>query len=1147
MPARIKRERSVAWVSVAVVLWAATSASANLITWNGAAGADWNAAGNWLPNTAVPGINDEAYFSGTGKAVTILANPASAVDKVTVAGTGIWTLGSAGTTLTVNTLFSHTSTGADSYGNGIRSVLAGPGALSVTAGTLTLAAATGNTYQGGTTINGGTVMSETVTGNPFGTGTIHLISGTFTAHNGAPVITSPVSVEGNFTLANVNVPYRFDTGAWTLTGNRTLTAASSLSNMNSATINSAIGGNFKLTKDGTGQLVLGGASTFNGFELQAGHLRIAGSGSTVGGGGAITGPLGSGTVRFTGGNLDGDNAVVTRTIHNPIEIAGSFGLNTEGTYSKGNLILAGNATLLADGYQITVGGGNGGAYTTTFSGAIGDGGLGYGFTKLGAGTLIFGGANSYTGPTNVNLGTLSFNNVAQFGTNALALNGGSLAYTGPAATLNAALTMTAAASLNITNKLTLPNDLTLNGNLTLNGIGELASTAPTGLIVPAGVTQSLIINNSTTRAQVSAPIQVGSGSTLTIDTSSGLNASYSYSSAGVISGAGNVVAKPLSDKRLTLNAANTFTGDLISTQGGLSFSGQSVNPGDPGAFGAGMNSAVKIMGGNGVGGTLENATISLLNSTWHPFEIYNNASMYTGNYTGQVTLFNNATLTAGSTAGSSSMAATGAIGGIGSVILACPGQGGFDRHTFIGGSASNTYSGLTTANSANVRLGKTGGAIAVPHDLLVNATGTYSPIVYLFGNEQIADSGVVSFGSTTGGYPILDLYGSSETVAGLADYLTPTSKGIIDNSSTTANSTLTVSPGIGISNAFPGVLRNTGTGTLALVKAGDGTQMLSGITTHTGGTTVSAGTLVIGRTVRDQLSGAANSATAYITVVGHNLANGDPVLFTATTVPTGLSANVIYYARNISGNTFQVSATPTGAAINFTANGAGLVGHFGPLSGASTPALVVNGGTLSLPAGVSYNRPITFTSGELAGSGTFNTPLSFGAGQSMAPGASPDAVTTAATTWAAGGTYLWEMNDVDAGAGLDPGWDLWNMGSLTVTAASGSPFILKLISLNTGNTAGPVADFDNTQTYTWKIASSATDVVGFSPDLFAFDTTQFTNDLGAGAFAVQLNANNRDIELVFAQVPEPATMAFLALGGLCMAGSAIRRRHRRVA
>ncbi len=56
---------------------------------------------------------------------------------------------------------------------------------------------------------------------------------------------------------------------------------------------------------------------------------------------------------------------------------------------------------------------------------------------------------------------------------------------------------------------------------------------------------------------------------------------------------------------------------------------------------------------------------------------------------------------------------------------------------------------------------------------------------------------------------------------------------------------------------------------------------------------------------------------------GHGLEAGSPVMFTAAggTMPTGLTADTAYYVVNPTPTTFQVAATPGGAAIATTAAG----------------------------------------------------------------------------------------------------------------------------------------------------------------------------------------------------------------------------------
>ena len=63
-----------------------------------------------------------------------------------------------------------------------------------------------------------------------------------------------------------------------------------------------------------------------------------------------------------------------------------------------------------------------------------------------------------------------------------------------------------------------------------------------------------------------------------------------------------------------------------------------------------------------------------------------------------------------------------------------------------------------------------------------------------------------------------------------------------------------------------------------------------------------------------------DAATDVITATGHIYTANQTVIFSAITGGAGLSANTVYFVRDISGGTFKVSATSGGAAINFTTN-----------------------------------------------------------------------------------------------------------------------------------------------------------------------------------------------------------------------------------
>lgn len=85
-----------------------------------------------------------------------------------------------------------------------------------------------------------------------------------------------------------------------------------------------------------------------------------------------------------------------------------------------------------------------------------------------------------------------------------------------------------------------------------------------------------------------------------------------------------------------------------------------------------------------------------------------------------------------------------------------------------------------------------------------------------------------------------------------------------------------------------------------------------------------------------------------VTASSHGFVNGDSVSFSVITTTTGISINTTYWVVNAAANTFQVSLTKGGAAINLVSNGTGtikklataptfLVSHLGRLWAGGVP------------------------------------------------------------------------------------------------------------------------------------------------------------------------------------------------------------------
>lgn len=90
----------------------------------------------------------------------------------------------------------------------------------------------------------------------------------------------------------------------------------------------------------------------------------------------------------------------------------------------------------------------------------------------------------------------------------------------------------------------------------------------------------------------------------------------------------------------------------------------------------------------------------------------------------------------------------------------------------------------------------------------------------------------------------------------------------------------------------------------------------------------------------------ASSDTIY--APGHGRSNTDRVVFLGPSLPAGISADVAYFVINAASNTFQISLTSGGAAVDITADGFGRVGkrNWVTISEFVTPQFAI--GTLTL-------------------------------------------------------------------------------------------------------------------------------------------------------------------------------------------------------
>lgn len=572
---------------------AATGASHAAKTWSGATSVTWATATNWVEGSA-PGTTETAVFnssSTTNLAITLGASatirgidfstPANDIsigsNTLTIASNGInmatanrnltissavtvqsaihsWNVAS-GTTLTTPVPVRNPGANNDNVGGHI--VVSGAGTVKMGAAALGLIVDGGGgnpfvsiaaTEDWAATNASGTVIPATYTNDAF-TGNANIVTaGTYTTNGANP---------NGIRFANT-------TGAVTVTNSNTSTYRGILmtSGADSVTIN---GGNIRPNRLGTAGASFSIIQNSTSKDLTIGStLSVASSNTPVS---VIKG--GPGRVIFTGSYSAGAGRIF---IHQGTAQYGNGGTTGDPGNTASSII--NNASLVFNRSNTL----------TVITNISGTGSL----TQSGSGELAFTtSVSTFTGPVNINAGTLSATTLNNLGAGtAININGGALKFSGAFDPSARTITIgSGGASFNTnTQNITFANAVgnSGSGNFTKAGTGSLTLTQPAGWTGSTNIDGGTLLVTNTTGSATSGAVTIGAAGGLG---GTGTVAGAVTTTSGSIITPGTSGVSTLNVGSLTLESGSVTNLEFgtgndqvnVTTADGLILNGGSIN------------------------------------------------------------------------------------------------------------------------------------------------------------------------------------------------------------------------------------------------------------------------------------------------------------------------------------------------------------------------------------------------------------------------------------------------------------------------------------------------------------------------------------------------------------------------------------------
>ena len=592
-------------------------------------------------------------------------------------------------------------------------------------------------------------------------------------------------------------------------------------------VSANVSGTGALRINGNGGLILSGSNTYSGgTTLNGGTLQLGSSFALGASTGALA--LNSGTL-----DMNGYNPTVGA-------FSGSSGVIVTSVVSGTGTLTAGDAS------------------NTTFAGILTDSFYGkVAFTKSGSGTLVFTGANSYSGPTSVNSGTLQAGVAGAFGGSTVTINGGALDLNGFAPTNVLAVGAAANGSKLVnsnTNAVVVSNDIAVSSNFTVNTTGDITATRFIG------------------QAAIRTLTKEGPG-TLTTNGGSHNNLMALVLNAGTVvfantSGYGADRGVTINGGTLRLSGANTNLlndGYYVAVNGGtFDLNGKSETIGALSGSAGGVitnsgstTSTLTVTGAGTYGGTFQDGAAPLA---------------VTMTFTGTSTLSGSNSFTGASmiTNGVVVLANSDALRNTALNITTSGQSLVFDSsvssHAFTVGSLANTAGSFTTLsdnagtpNAVTLTVGGNNGSTTYLGNLLglgslvKTGTGTMTLTgTNLYAGTTTVSQGVLAIGGSTASLAGYNVSGQVSVASGAELRVAmgtgkwqPNDLGsLMSNVNFASNSTLGIDTTAGdVTVSGSNVVLS---GSIALNKAGTNMLTLTGSNSYSGGSTVNAGTLAVG-------------------------------------------------------------------------------------------------------------------------------------------------------------------------------------------------------------------------------------------------------------------------------------------------------------